>query len=193
MARLSLCAGAWIGMVMNRKQILTGLLLLVSSYAAWAFLSHLFPGWGGMLKISQDVLLVKCRTSPTQMLETNRGLVYEGHAAVGRIFSSDVEVVSVLKGRTVTPGSQATLQSEYWPYQGEMYLVFTSEIDGTNIVALDDYRVVPLGHLFSTNDFAGKTLDEQIKVALQYRLWYVNREFDHVQAEKQRLDEFLKK
>jgi hypothetical protein len=177
---------------MNRKRILTGLLLFVSSYAAWAWLSQFFPGWGGMLKISQDVLLVKCRRSPTQMLETNNGMVYE-HPAWGGLFSSDVEVVSILKGRTVSPGSEAALESQYWPYQGETYLVFASSIEGTNIKAFDDYRIVPLGHQFSTNDFAGKTLDEQIKVALQYRLWYVNREFDHVQAEKQRLDEFLKK
>jgi hypothetical protein len=176
---------------MSKKRILAALLLLVSASAAWAYLSHLFPGWGGMLNITRDALLVRCKTSP-RMIETKYGLVLE-HPDENGIFTSEVEVVSNLKGQKMPPGTKATLESEYWPFQGETYLVFAEEIDGTAIKAFEEYRVVPLGHRFSTNYLAGKNLDEQIKAALQYRLGDLKFELEHAQTEKQRLEEFLKK
>jgi hypothetical protein len=105
---------------------------------------------------------------------------------MGGITMSDVETVSILKGTNVP--TAMTLYSEYRPAQGDAYLLFVTEFQGTNCFSLETYRVVPLGSFFDTNLVNGKNLDEQIKVMLQYRLDHLGRELEKGQEEKRWLE-----
>ena len=107
-----------------------------------------------------------------------------------RLIDSDMQIVSVLKGG-LTNGP-IVLRSRFWPRQSENYLVFGHFSDGI-YHAYEDYRVVPLGVGFSTNELAGKSLDQQIKLMLEYRFNDLNSELERGQKEKQRLEEGLKK
>ena len=172
---------------MKTKTVLIGALILVAVCSVKAFETYLFPGWDNMVKISPNILIAICKSSPGRMRVTN--LIVIDNPDRGGIVVSDIQVVSVLKGGNVPEGTEATLQSQYWRYQGEEYLIFATSYDSSTCQALDAYRVVPLGHFFPTNILAGKSLEEQIKTLLQYRLNNVNRELEHGQAEKARLEQ----
>jgi hypothetical protein len=115
------------------------------------------------------------------------------------LLASDIDVVSVLKGETnwgsvpIPPPAMGSgnLVSQYWPRQNEYYLVFAIFHDG-EYQATEPYRVVPLGIRFSTNLLAGKSLDQQIKFCLQWRLDNLNRDLGQMQEEKKRLESGLK-
>jgi len=64
----------------------------------------------------------------------------------GGISDSEIELISVLKGKSFPAGTKSTLLSQRWPFQGEAYLIFAASYDGTTCTAYEDYRVVPLGH-----------------------------------------------
>jgi hypothetical protein len=107
---------------------------------------------------------------------------------MGGVTMSDVETVSVLKGTNIEAGKSLTLFSECRPSQGDAYLLFATDLQGTNCFSLDRYRVVPLGAFFNTKLITGKNLDEQINILLQYRLDHLKRELEKGQEEKQRLE-----
>jgi hypothetical protein len=173
----------------NMKKLIIGLLLVVAASSLLAVILFPFPGWNSIGKISPSIIIAKCKSSAKWTWVTN-GVV---HSMADGITLSDIEVVSVLKGGSVPPGTKATLASQYWACQGETYLLFATDFDGSMCHAIEDYRVVPLGHGFPTNILTGKPLDEQIKVILQYRYALLTNEMSHAQTEKQRLEEFLKK
>ena|SRR5213592_4626014 len=107
---------------------------------------------------------------------------------------SDIEVMSVLKGDT-KPGS-ARMFSQYWPRQGERFLMFAT-YQGNHLYraynATETYRIVPLGRDFLANALVGKSLDEQIQLVLRRRLEDVNRQLERDAPEKSRLEEGLKR
>lgn len=146
-----------------------------------------FPGWEELARISPYVIIVRCTSSPESPRLIN-GIMSHNPLLVGTsggLTLSDVKMVATLKPQISHPaatssspresaailkaGTPLTLWSEYWPCQGEDYLLFVSEFRSTNFDALDLYRVFPLGHSFDTNLLSGKSLNEQVKFMLQYR------------------------
>jgi hypothetical protein len=179
---------------MNAKHIALRVALGGAVLAATAFASIKFPGWERLGQISPYIVIARCKASP-QPTRVIDGVVYDNPMRGGRmggVVLCDIEITSVLKGENVKPGSPVTLWSKYWPSQGDSYLLFANVLENTNCQALDLYRVVPLGHDFPTNSLEGKTLDEQVKFMLQWRLFYLNRELEQGQEEKKRLEEGLK-
>jgi len=137
----------------------------------------IFQGWNNLSQNSPDIIIAQCDHTPATGM--NDGLV-----------DSPVQVLTVLKG--VTNLGPARLISQYWPRQGEQYLIFALYHDGV-YQANEGYNVVPLG-LFRPLDLStGKTLDEKIKILLQRSLDNLNRQMKAEQEEKQRLEEGLKK
>ena len=110
------------------------------------------------------------------------------------MISSDIQVVSVLKGNTKAGISK--MISQYWPHQGERFLMF-SQFQGNqsepDYYAAETFRIVPLSPLFSTNSLAGKSIDRQIQIIFQSRLADLKREIKNDTEEKQRLEEWLTK
>ena len=162
-----------------------GVILVVAASVVTGFVTVHFPGWSAMPEISPSIVIVRCTSSGVQRWVSNGvvNVMWDG------IVRSDVELVSVLKGESMPPGTKGTLYSQHWGDQGKLYLVYASYYDGSRCDAFDDYRVVPLGHNCPTNMLDGKSLDEQIKVLLKYRLDSLNRELEHGQVEKKRLEE----
>jgi len=104
------------------------------------------------------------------------------------MIGSDMEILMVLKG--TTNSGTARVHSLYWPRQGEHYLVFANYNDETKVYgATDQYRVVPLGMGFPTNDLFGRELDEQIRYTLEWRLNNLNRDLEKMLEEKNRLED----
>jgi hypothetical protein len=178
---------------MNVKKILLWLSLLVAALSVMAFLTYDFPGWCALVERSPCIIIARCKSSPERVRFINGVKVDNPMVSgpMGGIVLSDIKIVSVLKGDNVKLAS-TTLWSKYWPYQGESYLLFATDYDGTNCKAFDLYRIVPLGHFFPTNILTGKSLDDQIKALLQYRLNNLNLELEHEQTEKERLEKGLK-
>jgi hypothetical protein len=132
-----------------------------------------FQGWEWLKGNSPDIIIARCTRIPRP------GTMMNG-------VSADIEVLSVLKG-TNGPGP-ATLDSVYWPRQGEDYLIFGNYHAG-HCQAIEDYRFVPLGANFSLDRIAGKPLGEQLQIMFKFRLWYLGRELEQGQQEKKRLEE----
>lgn len=173
---------------MKIKNLISLLLLLISAVTVKAFLTTKFPGWDALTENSQSILIVQCTKSPVRMQITNGVVTMNPTRGVVK---SDVEIVSTLKGLSSPYGTPVNLTSEYWPYQGERYLLFANVYDGSNCQALDLYRVIPLGHFFETNVLTDKPLRDQIHLLLQYRLSNLNTELKNNQEEKDRLEQAL--
>jgi hypothetical protein len=88
--------------------------------------------------------------------------------------------------------------SEYRPLKGEYYLVYANL--NTRYPSVEDYRVIPLGSNFSTNDLDGKAFDGQIQILLRRRLNNLDQQMQsdtgiqlkRDQLEMQRLEEGLR-
>jgi hypothetical protein len=161
----------------------------------------LFSNWEDTIQYSPYIVIVQCTKAPESHRLIN-GIMSDNPLRLGTSGGttlSVVELVAILKaepGRlavgevapTLKPGNFLTLWSEYRPCQGDDYLLFASEFRNTNCYAVSDYRVVPLGHSFDANLLSGKSLDEQVKFMLQYRLNNLKRELQKGADEKDRLE-----
>ncbi len=160
---------------------------LLISLTAVAITIIPFTGWDNLTTGSPDIIIACCAKTPDLISVRNDGVVIERKDGV---IDTDMEVISVLKGSTVR--GPARVRSQYWPRQAEQYLIFGYFHDGS-YQAIETYRVIPLGLSFSTNMLSGKTLTEQIRAVLSYRLGQLNREIEQKQEEKKRLEEGLRK
>lgn len=178
---------------MNIKKESIWLLFLATTISVHAFLSAGFPGWDILANKSPWIVIAYCKKSPERHRLVNGMRVSNPLTGGpdGGIVLSDFKIVALLKGQNPKPKSDVTLWSSSWPYQGETYLIFATDFDGTNYSAYDSYRVVTLGHNFSTNTIAGKSLNDQIRAALRYRLDKLKVQIKEDQQEKLRLEEGL--
>src|SRR5216117_3727606 len=119
---------------MNMKLRSTMLVLLFAVSTATAVIILPFTSWDDLTKKSPDIIIARCTATPQPMV------VADG------MIRSDIEVMSVLKGDT-KPGS-ARMFSQYWPRQGERFLMFAT-YQGNHLYraynATETYRIVPLG------------------------------------------------
>ena len=150
-----------------------------------AYTKFPFSGWPWLQQKSRDIIIGRCglTADPDAVGKDGVALNMRG------LINSDIQIVSVLKG--TTNSGTARLTSEYWPRQGEYYLVFAHYHDDF-YQAVEKYRIVPLGPHFTTNSLSGKSLNQQIRALLQHRLDMLNCEMQQAQEEKARLEEGLK-
>jgi hypothetical protein len=170
---------------MNKNiPIFIGIVILAINAAAYSIAD--FPGWQTLTAKANDVLVVKCTDTGSDHVTDKNGIEID----LRGLFSSDIEVVSALKGGD---GSKiGAVQSEEPLFQNQYYLIFSR--DHYNAYqAFESYRIVPLGLYFSTNNLASKTLDQQVRFLLQWRLDRLNRQIKEDEEEKARLEEALRK
>ena len=156
--------------------------VLATSLSALALPIADFTSWDDIIGRSPDIIIAKC-IATQDMLPQKPTILF------GNVCNSDIEVMSVLKGDTTTGSSH--LLSSYNPYRGEIFIAFGSySTYGTNgaYCATEDYRVVPLRRLFTTNVLSGKTVKEQVQLILASRLNDLNEEMERDNVEKQRID-----
>ncbi len=153
--------------------------------AATAYTVHPFSGWAWLREKSQDIIIGRCTATPDPdnsskggSTELPRGLI-----------KSDIQIISILKG--TTNSGTVEVDSQFRPRQGEYYLIFATYNFGY-YQALEKYRIVPLGISFLTNYVSGKTLDEQVRSLLRYRVEMLDQQMAEAQEEKKRLEEGLK-
>jgi hypothetical protein len=164
------------------KKSATIALLLATISSAFAVILGPFTSWDDLTRKSPDIIIARCTATPEPAFIAD-GLIW-----------SDIEVTSVLKGDT-KPG-KARMVSQYWPHQGERFLMFSIYQSNGHYQAYnapETYRIVPLDRYFTTNGLSGKTLNEQIQFMLQHRLEALNRELQDGADEKKRLEEGVKK
>jgi hypothetical protein len=164
------------------KTVVTLVLLLVLASSASAVFLSPFTSWEELTENSPDIVIARCSKTTPDAIPIHDGMIW-----------SDIEAVKVIKGDT-KPGV-ARMVSQYWPRQGERFLMF-SEYQSNDLYsaynATETYRIVPLGRYFNTNKMDGKSLDEQIQLVLQHRLEEVSRELKEIADEKKRLEEAIK-
>ena len=97
---------------MNLKQLSAMIVFFVAVGTAMAVIISPFTGWDDLTRKSPDIVIARCATTP------NPTVIGDG------MISSDVEVLSVLKGDT-KPGV-AHMVSQYWPHQHERFLMFAT-------------------------------------------------------------------
>ena len=166
-----------IKMIMKTSLSVFAIVGVVST--ALAVLVSPFTSWNDLTQKSPDIVIARCTVTTPDSTPIGDGMVW-----------SDIEVVSVLKGDT-KPGV-AKMVSQYWPRQGERFLMF-SEYQSNQLYqaynATEAYRIVPLGRYFLTSELAGKPLDKQIQLIFQSRLENLKR----IDEEKTRLEGGLTK
>ncbi len=156
--------------------------LLVASGLSMAVLIGPFTSWDDLTKNSPDIVVVRCTATTPDTTPIGDGMIW-----------SDIEVTLVLKGDT-KPGL-AHMVSQYWPRQGDRFLMF-AEYQSNQLYqaysATEAYRIVPLGRYFVADKLAGKKLDEQIQLVFRSRLEDLSRELEKRAEEKKRLEQGLK-
>lgn len=168
---------------MNRKAlILLNLVVLAVVSTTVAYIVQPFPGWNVLTDTSSGIIIARCSKTPDPYNVTYKGMLVDPDDLI----ESEIEIVLVLKGNT-RPGT-GHLRSEYWPRQGEYYAVFALN-EPDYYQATESYCIVPLGIHFPTNMLAGKTVNEQIRALLQYRLDELNQDVVKAQDEKKRLEQ----
>ena len=156
-------------------------------FSAMAYTSLDFPGWPSLEQKSDTIVIARCKATPDPNAPDKDGLVMDNR---GLIYS-EMQIVSILKG--TTNSNAELLKSEYWPRQGEYYLIFAKFTDNA-YQAYESYRVIPLGISgYVVNGLKGKTLDEQVQTLLQLRLDALNRQMSQEQEEMQRLKDGVNK
>lgn len=180
------------------------LISLVVASSVRGYVTAEFPGWDDLTRLTPFVIIVRCTHAPVSPRLIN-GIMCDNPLLVhANVTLTDVEMVATLKTDMSGPfaagsvpdrmavlkaGNSLTLWSEYRPCQSDEYLLFVNQFEGTNCFARDLYRVVPLGHSFNTNWLSGKSLDEQVKFMIQYRLNNLKQELQDAAEEKGRLEQ----
>jgi hypothetical protein len=158
--------------------------LLVAAGTAWALLVGRFTSWTDLIEQSPDIIIARC-------VATHDGLKPEPTKSYVNVFFSDIEVISVLKGTNRLGTSHLT--SEARPFRGELFLLFAnyeSNQDDTGYAAIEDYRVIPIvagPNSWLTNRLAGKSLNEQVQMIINWRLSDLNHEMERDNEEMARL------
>jgi hypothetical protein len=151
---------------------------------ASAVITYPFTSWVELENGTPDIVIARCTETPDPYnIRTTNGnyLLFEG------TIESKIDVLSVLKGAT-KPGP-ALLSAEFWPRQRECYLIFGIYDDG-KYHAYGDFHVVPLGtEAHSTNQLAGKSLDDQIKVLVHARLVDLKSLAEQVKRDIERMED----
>lgn len=171
-------------MHMKTKTSATMMVVLLAAVTSmFAVVIRPFTSWDDITKKSPDIIIARCSASTPDPTPIGNGMVL-----------SDIEVALVLKGDT-KPGA-ARMNSQYWPRQGEQFLMFSTYQSNRfyrAYNAIETYRVVPLGRYFLTNGLTGKPLDAQIQFVLRHRLEELSQEMQKGAEEKKRLEEAIKK
>jgi hypothetical protein len=173
------------------KKHISIILLLAVTWTAFGLYINYFKSWSNLIDGSPDIVIARCTATPDF---TPPGVKPKMVDIVGGGWLSDIEVISVLKGKTKP--SLSHLISFYKPHQGELFVAFANyTMSGTNSLysANEGYQVIPLNSDFRISDLNGKTLDEQIQLILKSRLKDLDDEITRDNEEKQRLESGLKK
>jgi hypothetical protein len=147
-----------------------------------ALMSNGFTTWNDLVDRSPDIIIARC-------LATEDLLKPEPKVFYSNVFSSDIQIISVLKGNA-NPGF-SHMTSLYQPFRGEYMLLFASryQYETDSIYgATEEYRVVPLIHFHGTNELAGKPLGMQIQLLLKNRLNDLNQIMAQNNEEKRRIE-----
>ena len=164
---------------MKTKVTIVIVLLTVSVIAR---LPSVFLGWDRLKAESPEIIIA----DPGEPTPPTTGLLFEN----GPRFDFSISVLSVLKG---TDGVRhARLLADHELRTRESYLFFGSYDKGI-YKAHGEFSVVPLGMTFKQEMITGKPLDEQIRILFQLAIDNLNSEIANKQAEKERLEEALKK
>jgi hypothetical protein len=174
---------------MKMKTIILGLGLTITACSVMAVIVEEFHGWDELQNKSRAVVIAQCKSTPEWERYTN-GILFMNPS--GGLVASDMEVVSVLKGTNSPRGTRINVFSEFWPRQGENYLLMANYFDGSRCEAIEDYRVVPLGIIFTTEPLTGKKPEEQIRIMIKSRINHLTQQIQQAQAEKLRLEAALK-
>lgn len=166
---------------MKTITIITSLLVVVGT--ASAIFVNPFKSWNDLTESSRDIVIARC----TSTLGTTKP--EKTTAIIDGMIPSDIEVLYVLKGST-KPGL-SRMVSQYWPYQGEQFLMFAGYSNDqyfTGYSAVEGYRVVPLSRHFNQyiwdHQLAGKPLQGQVQWILKSRLEDLNAEIAQDKDEK---------
>lgn len=170
-----------------KKTIQVGLLMFLTA-TALATLVGKFNGWDSLRQESPEIFIARCAATQDFLQESNKiRIVFNG------TIHSEIEVVSVLKG---SPQLEKTfLNSQYWPYRGEYFLVFAGcQKNQLNIgyTAIEKFRIVSLGHYFATNQIANKPLVDQVSCILNTRVKNLQEKTEQDKEEMTRLESGLK-
>lgn len=173
----------------DMKKYLSIIVVVLMASSVFAIFINKFTSWDDLIEQSPNIIIARC-TSTLGTAKSEKPI-----AIVDGVIYSDIEVISVLKGNA-KPG-QARLASQYWPYQGEEFLLFANyENDQIykGYTAIESYRVVPMSRYSSANDYLltkvlpGKTLREQVQLILNHRLKDLDDEIARDNEEKNRLE-----
>ena len=163
---------------MNPKLKLTILALLAVCATASAVLIFPFTSWDDLTQHSPDIVIARCTATP------NPQMIGDG------MIGAEIEVITVLKGDT-KPGP-AKMVSQYWPHQGEQFLMFSTYQINEHYRAYnatETYRVIPMDRYFESSKLNDKPLPEQVRLILSHRLEAVRKELERATEEKKRLEQ----
>jgi hypothetical protein len=139
-----------------------------------------FSGWDALFERCPDIVVARCDRTPGYP-----------HAAEGeevglkdRLVGASIDVILPIKGRT--NNGPAKLLSQYYPRQGECYLIFSTYTH--EYQAIEDYRVVSLGLSPNLTSLEGKKPEDQVKILLQRGRDEVDRQLKSLQEKKNHLD-----
>jgi len=166
---------------MNWKLSYTVTALLAAFSTASAVFILPFTSWDDLTKKSPDIVIARC--TATAKPDGPDGMIW-----------SEIEVVTVLKGDTKP--AAAKMVSQYWPHQGDQFLMF-STYQSNELYraynATETYRIIPIHRYFQTSELTGKPLTEQIQLILHRRLDDLGKELERTTEEKKRLEQSLNK
>jgi len=170
---------------MHHKLILVvifGIALTASGLVIWPFQS-----WDHLIQKSRDILLTRCTKTPSLSITNTDGSVSDYRNG---LYAVQMEAGVILKG--ITNYGPVIVKSQYPARQGEWYLVF-GNFESGGYQAYESYRLILLGTDFPTNILAGKSLDGQIQLLLKWRLDMLDKQMQHDQEEKKRLEQGIQK
>ena len=163
---------------MNRTLSQTIIALLAVLGTASAVFILPFTSWHDLTEKSPDIVIARCTSTP------NPRAIGDG------MICSEIEVVTVLKGDTKP--AAAKMVSQYWPHQGEQFLMF-STYQSDELVraynATEAYRIIPIDRYFQLSELTGKPLTERVQLILSRRLDEVRKELERGTEEKKRLEQ----
>jgi hypothetical protein len=168
-----------------KKITLFGFSLLFMGLCVKAVPIAPFPGWNALTDAASEIAIVQCERTSDPFHQKVNGMRIDMQDG---LIPSSVEIVSVLKGSTNS--SPTNLISQYWPRQGEYYLVF-GDLSGANYQAIETYRIVPLG--MGMPRLTGTNTIDKVHSILRFRLKSLKREMDEREQEKNRLEEAFPK
>jgi len=167
-----------------KKSILIILLSLVAGFTTLGVFFSRFRNWDELIEISPDIVIAKCTSTYGTDPKAKNAYILDN------IIQSDIEVLSILKGTTKL--GQAKLQSFYWPFPDQRFLIFGWYSDGT-YSAREGYRIVPISRDFRVETLKGKPLADQLQIILSNRLDDVEEEVGRDNEEKARIEKYLKR